>query len=297
MTKLIRGIAPAICTPFDQDGELALGSVPPLVHHFLEANAAGFFACGATGEGKFMTVPERKQMAEAVVRETGGTVPVIVHVGATATENGVELARHAASIGADATASMAPLEAPGDLGAAVAHYSAIGAATDRPFYVYWTAALAGSTVTAEQFLEEMGSVANFAGIKFTDTNFYLFQQLVDRSGGSINAVTGPDEMCLAGLVMGSDGAIGGTFNVMPRLFSSLYEAFQTRDMERAMALQVRANRVISQLLCTGVWGGLKAILGWRGIPVGKPRDPEVQLSPEGLEELKRFVESLDFEIA
>jgi hypothetical protein len=72
----------------------------------------------------------------------------------------------------------------------------VGGATDLPFYVYWVGAnadksvdalqvvqgmshSAGSTGAAAclQYLEAMKSVPNFRGVKFTDTNFYLFQQL------------------------------------------------------------------------------------------------------------------------
>ena len=34
-------------------------------------------------------------------------------------------------------------------------------------------------MTPEQFLDGMAQVPHFAGVKFTDTNFFFFQQLVD----------------------------------------------------------------------------------------------------------------------
>ena len=297
MDKLMRGIVPALCTPFDQGGELAVGRVPALVRALLDAPVAGFFVCGSTGEGKAMTLPERKQMGETAVWEVGGAVPVILHVGGTSTENAVALARHAASIGADATASVAPIDAPNNLAAAVEHYAAIGAATDLPFYVYWLADAADPSATAGQFLEAMEPVENFAGFKFTDTNFYLFQQLVDGSGGTLNALTGPDEMCVAGMVMGSDGAIGTTYNVIPRLIVGMYDAFHRGDIRGAMAAQVKANRLISLLMRVGVLAGVKAMLGWQGIPVGEPRPPTPRLSPEGLDELRHTLDTFDFEVA
>ena len=297
MGKLIRGIIPALVTPFDEEGELAIGRVPALIRSLLDAGAAGFFVCGGTGEGSAMSVPERKQMGEAAVREVGGAVPVILHVGGTSTQNGVELARHAAAVGADGTASVAPIDAPGDLPAAVDHYAAIGAATDLPFYVYWLASSADRRSTAEQFLEAMQPVENFAGFKFTDTNFYVFQQLVDCSGGKLNAVSGPDEMCVAGMAMGSDGAIGSTYNIMPRLFVEMYEAFHAGKIDRAMAAQVQANRVISLLIRVGLLDGVKQMLGWRGLPVGGARPPATRVSPEGIEELKAGLEALDFDVS
>jgi len=296
--KLARGILPALCTPFDDRGQqVAVERVAPLVRALLDAGAADFFACGGTGEGRSMTVPERKQMAEAAVSAVSGAVPVILQVGATSTESAVELARHAAGLGLDAVASVAPVDRPGDLQAAVSHYAAIGAAADRPFYVYWLAPTADKTITAEQYLEAMQAVPNFAGVKFTDTNFYFFQQLIDLAGGRLNMISGPDEMCLAAMVMGSDAAIGATYNIMPRLFVQMRQDFEAGNVRPAMEAQRRANKVISLLFKVGVLSGIKAILGWRGLPVGPVRPPAPQLSPAGQDMLRDGLAAFDFEVA
>ena len=296
--KLARGILPALCTPFDDEGGGVDGRrARALLRHLIDAGSHGFFVCGGTGEGRVLTVPERKQMAEVAASEVAGAVPVILQVGATTTDNAVELAQHAARIGGiDAVASVAPEDRPNDLTAAVKHYAAIGAATDLPFYVYWLAHTADRGVMADQYLEAMEGVPNFSGVKFTDTNFYLFQQLVDLSEGKLNAITGPDEMCLAGMVMGSDAAIGTTYNIMPRLFLQMRRDFEAGNLAAAMAAQTRANRVISALMKVGALAGVKALLGWRGLPVGPPRAVE-PLSAEGERQLRQALDSLDFDVA
>ena len=296
--KLVRGILPALCTPFNDAGnEVAVERVAPLVRHLLDAGANGFFVCGGTGEGAAMTPDERRRMAQTAAAEVAGQVPFILQVGATSTANAVELARHAATLQVEAVASVAPIDAPNDLEAAVAHYSAIGAATDLPFYVYWLSRTADQSVTAEQYLDAMAGVPNFAGFKFTDTNFYLFQRLVDVGGDDLNAISGPDEMCLAGLVMGADGAIGSTYNVMPRLYLELYGHFQAGRIRQAMALQARANRVISLLMQVGVLSGIKAMLGWRGLPVGPARPPAQPLTEEQETRLRHGLHAFDFAAA
>ena len=88
--KLARGIWPALVTPFTDDGSaLAAERVAPLIGHLLEQGSQGFFVCGGTGEGIAMSVPERKAMAEASISAVSGQVPLILQVGATATDNAV----------------------------------------------------------------------------------------------------------------------------------------------------------------------------------------------------------------
>ncbi|MGB1892645.1 MAG: dihydrodipicolinate synthase family protein, partial [Candidatus Latescibacterota bacterium] len=161
--KIARGIWPALATPFTDDGSaLAPERVAPLVSHLLDQGANGFFVTGGTGEGAAMQVDERKAMTDATIAAVAGSVPLIFQVGATGTETAVELARYAAAAGANAIASVAPIDHPNDLQAAVQHYAAIGGATDKPFYVYWIAQTADSTITAEQYLEAMEAVPNFS---------------------------------------------------------------------------------------------------------------------------------------
>ena len=60
-------------------------------------------------------------------------------------------------------------------------------------------------------------------------------------GHPFNCVTGPDEMAVGGLAMGSHGAIGSTYNVQPKLNVEMHAAFRSGDVRRATELQVRAG--------------------------------------------------------
>jgi dihydrodipicolinate synthase/N-acetylneuraminate lyase len=295
--KLARGILPALCTAFTDDGaQIDADRQRALLRALLDAGSQGFFVCGGTGEGKAMSVPERMNVAEVVADEVAGDVPIILQVGACPTQDAVELANHAAHIqGIDAVASVAPIDHPNDLDAAVAHYRAIGAASRLPFYVYWLQGEADRTATADRFLDAMGTVPNFAGIKFTDHNLYLFGQLIDRSGGRLNAISGPDEMALPAMCMGADAAIGTTYNIMPKIFLEMRRAFDAGDLDTARTCQLHANRVIRILMEVGVLAGVKVMLGWRGTPVGPPRVVP-PLDEAGQRRLRAELDALDFEV-
>ncbi|MFT5090209.1 MAG: N-acetylneuraminate lyase [Candidatus Latescibacterota bacterium] len=293
--KLARGIWPALVTPFTADGSaLAPERVAPLVRHLLDQGSNGFFVTGGTGEGAAMRVDERKIMTETTIAAVAGAVPLIFQVGGTSTENAVELARHAAAAGTDAIASVAPVDHPNNLQAAVDHYSAIGAASDKPFYVYWIAQTADRNITAEQYLEAMAGVPNFSGLKFTDSNFYLFQRLVDLGAENINLISGPDEICLGGMVAGADAAIGSTYNIMPKIFLGIRRHFDASEIQPAMELQARANRVISIFIRYGVIASIKAVLAMRGFDVGIPRAPHNALDSEAQVALRAELDALDF---
>jgi len=308
--KLLSGCIPALITPFTHDGSaINVDVIPSLVKLHLDAGVGGFYVCGNTGEGFACTKAERKLLVEAVVAATAGAKPIIVHVGACPVEDAVELAKHAKDAGAAGVSSVVPLDKPNNLAAAAEYFTAVGAASDLPFYVYWVAANADQSVTAEQYLQAMKSVPNFAGYKFTDTNFFQFQQLHYLAptvlGHPINAVTGPDEMALAGLVMGSDGAIGSTYNVQPKLNCAMHEAFKSGDIKTAMELQEKMNVVIAKLIAVGknvtgqcpIIASLRAVYRARGFDVGPSRPAaSTALTPEVEKELMAFLDGLTWEV-
>jgi len=253
-----------------------------------------------------MTLSQRKTMVEATVAAVGErkNFKLVVHVGACPLGDAQELAKHAEEQGVDAISSVVPVDAPNNLQAAVDYFTGVGTVVKLPFYVYWVGSNMDQAVGARQFLGAMKAVPNFAGFKFTDTNFYTFQQLIawapEIIGSQLNGLTGPDEMALAGLAMGSHGAIGSTYNVLPNVNVAMHQAFHAGDMARAMELQVQANAFIAKLLeqadkhnlppVTAVIAGLKSVLRSRGLDVGRAKAEAETPYPDTAEaELQAFI--------
>ena len=105
----IKGVIPAMLTPFNEKEELDLNRTRALTAKLLNEGVNGLYLTGSTGEGFLCTADERKLFVETVLEEVRGKIPVIVHVGAISTKVSEELARHAASVGADAVSSVPPI--------------------------------------------------------------------------------------------------------------------------------------------------------------------------------------------
>lgn len=278
--QLIQGIVPALVTPFndDENYSLNLDAVPAIMQPMIDAGVGGFFICGSTGEVLTLTMDERRAMAEKVMEVMNSQpadkqIPVIVHVGATSAENAADLAQHAKTIGAPAVGTLPPMDRDNaTVDNDIAYYRAVGAASDLPLYVYWRSDMNKGSIRPKDFLDKMADVPTFAGIKFVDPNFHIMQSMKHLSGGTLNCLTGPDEMFLGGLVLGSDGAIGSTYNIMANHFVSIYRDFQAGRITEAMEKQAQAGELIEALVGFGVvTAGTKAIMTHRGLPVGPCR--------------------------
>ena len=105
---LFEGLIAAPFTPMDDGGEINLEPVGRYVDHLSESGVTGAFVCGTTGESPSLTTEERKSILEEWIKHAPGKLKIICHVGGNSLPQSIELARHAASVGADATGSFAP---------------------------------------------------------------------------------------------------------------------------------------------------------------------------------------------
>ncbi|NLC55796.1 MAG: N-acetylneuraminate lyase [Armatimonadetes bacterium] len=284
------GIYPALLTPFDTDGRLNEAAVPPLIEHLLEAGVDGFYVGGSTGEGLLMHLEERRRLTEAVVDAARGAARVIVHVGAPATADAVALAEHAARAGADAVSTLPPLFFRVGEDAVVEHYRRVAAA-GLPLLAYHIPALTGQRVTPE-LMRRLAEVPGFAGLKFTDNDFYTMRHLIDDTAGRWTIFNGSDEILLCGLVMGADGGIGSTYNLMPQAFVSLFRAFRAGDLATAQEMQFRITRAVRAIIALPGIGALKAAMAARGLDLGTPRLPLPAVPLETGRQLAATVERL-----
>ena len=87
----------------DDDMELNLPAMRRHVRFLLDGGIATgnavLLAGGAAGDFSTMTFDERRQVAETVVEEAGGQVPVVMGAQTTSTREVIELARTAERVG------------------------------------------------------------------------------------------------------------------------------------------------------------------------------------------------------
>jgi len=125
-----RGVFAIPPSPFSSSGELDEQSLQRCVDFSIRSGAHGLVGPVNASEFTVLTDDERFRIAEILVGETGGRVPVIIGVSAASQEAAVRFTHHAASVGADAVIAMPPyIRHPSSEGA-MAFYRAIAAAAD-----------------------------------------------------------------------------------------------------------------------------------------------------------------------
>lgn len=275
----MKGIFTALLTPMNADYTVNGKSLRKLIDFNIESGINGFYVCGSTGEAMLMSVEERKQILRLVKEYAGNRVDLIAHVGTTCTDAAIDMALEAKALGYDAVSAVAPFYYSYPVEAIKQYYYDIAEAADMPVFIYNFPGSNGFGLTADLAAEIFAHDPRFAGIKHTSLDLFALRQFKERIEG-ITVFNGFDEICLAGLSMGADGAIGSTYNFMGSKFVKLYNAFRNGDIAKAQKLQNEASSIIAEMCRYGVMQCEKEILTQMGIDMGPCRRPMLPISDE-----------------
>jgi dihydrodipicolinate synthase/N-acetylneuraminate lyase len=105
----IQGVLSTPMTPFTQDGKLDLGLIEPYVAWQAEQGVSGFYVLGTWGGFAVQSIEERKRVAEAYANASQKHgMQLMVHIGAHAMEDTLDLGRHAIALGVTAISATVP---------------------------------------------------------------------------------------------------------------------------------------------------------------------------------------------
>lgn len=283
------GAWPALVTPFTSDDDVNIPVLRRLVDYLIGKGIGGFYVCGSTGEGIYMTVAERKLALETVVEQVGGRVPVIAHVGCVAAGDATALACHAQDAGADGVASIIP-PLYKSTESIHAYYAGIaGAAPNLPLFTY----IFGGPVDAVALMRSLLDIPTLAGGKYTGPNMFEFRRIVDLGGGKWTLFSGMDEQCLFAAMFGASGCIGSSLNYHPGVYREIQRSVPG-DLARGTELQLRANLTTAAMFEFGYLGALKRVMSWLGFDCGRPRLPNLALPGEREPALRSQLEAVGF---
>jgi dihydrodipicolinate synthase/N-acetylneuraminate lyase len=236
------------------------------VEFLADGGLDGILALGTTGEGILLSLEERKRAAEGFLAAADGRLQVAVHCGAQTTADTVELARHAARIGADAVAVIGPPYFAYDEEALYRHFAAAAeASAPLPFYLYEFRGRAGYSIPLA-VIERLGD--RVAGLKVSNQPFEAVEPYLIQG---LDVFIGAETLVDRGLERGAAGSVSGLAAAFPEGGDPTKRAFLERFPFHA---------------------ALKTVIGLRGVPVREDvRAPLRTLMAGERAEVEQWLES------
>ncbi|MEW6424746.1 MAG: 4-hydroxy-tetrahydrodipicolinate synthase [Bacillota bacterium] len=289
----LKGIIPAMLTPFNRDGGVDFGLLRTYVDFLIDRGVTGLFPTGTNGEGPALGTEERKKIAEAVVDQAGKRVPVIVQTGAITTAETIELTTHAQETGADAASVLPPFYFPHDEQALEAHYRAVAEAVPGfPIYLYNIPGNAKNDLKPGLVKRLVEACPNICGLKDSSKDMTRLEEYIDILGPDFTVLVGTDSLILPALVMGGAGVVSAVANVFPEPCVELYRAYLAGNLSLAREKQYLVNRLRSILKEGPYITPYRYALTMRGLPFLPVRPPFRPLTEKETERLTGSLRSL-----
>jgi N-acetylneuraminate lyase len=296
MQSSFQGVWPAMFTALDDAGQPNEEAIEQLVELFVSQQLGGLYIVGSTGQWPLLPLEQRRAVAERVVKTAAGRIPVIVHVGAAATEDAVELARHAESIGADGVSSVAPIYYQTAADDVFLHYRTIGEASSLPLFVYHLSSTNQMSLDPGEYAERVLELPNIAGMKITDHDLFPFGVIAGIAGDRLRLFSGADSLICHAALSGAVGAIGTFFNLWGAPAQRARAAFVAGDFAAGRRFMAALQGALSEILAArSIWSFLRSAMRLRhGIEIGMPRAPlGANDKPWENDEVQRLVDQVE----
>jgi 4-hydroxy-tetrahydrodipicolinate synthase len=272
--KVIRGIVPPLITPRTPDGAVDRDSLRRLIEFQVEAGVDGLWILGSCGEFHLLTDSQRQEVMEVAVEAADRHVPVFVGAVETGTDRSIRWARAAEAAGADGFFVTTPIYLPVSQDEILTHCRKVRSAVDLPLVLY-NAQFATQTRIDNTTICALAEDRTLAAVKDTSGNWTDFRELVVELCGldGFSILTGNEVMMDVALLMGADGCIASTANVVPELYVELFKAAREGNWSEAARLQNKAT-AINHLVKSGdsrasgssmFFSGTKTALKLRGV--------------------------------
>jgi len=295
MSVTLKGVMPALLTPFNHQQQLDTQSLRQLVRFNIAQGMDGLYVGGSTGEAFVQSSAERQEVLEIVAEEAKGKITLIAHVGTVSTHESQQLAQAASRFGYDAVSAVTPFYYPFSFEEHCDHYRGIiDSAQGLPMVVYNIPALSGVKLSLDQ-INTLVTLPGVGALKQTSGDLFQMEQ-IRRAHPDLVLYNGYDEIFASGLLAGADGGIGSTYNIMGWRYQGIVKALKKGDIATAQALQTKCNEVIDLLIKVGVFRGLKTVLHYMDvIEVPLCRKPFAPVDEKYLPELRALAQQLQHE--
>ncbi len=215
-------------------------------------------------------------------------MPAIIGTSAITTDDAIELAKHAQSIGADGVMVSIPTYYGLNAQEVRKHMESIAGQVDLPVMLYNNPFTSSLDLTVE-LIEQLAGISNLVAVKEATMDVNRISLLKTHFGQRFDILGGGfDPYAFSALCLGATGWTTGLANLFPGKCAALYEAVAVkRDLDAGYKLHLELFEVANLLVELGLTKAVKAGLNIFGLDVGVGRAPLGSLTAEDHARLER----------
>ncbi|ODM44819.1 dihydrodipicolinate synthase family protein [Cereibacter johrii] len=292
MTAELKGIIPALVTPFDAGGEIDEKLFRSHTRFILDKKVHGVCLGGSTGEGFTLDPQELRRLTEITLDEVNGSVPVVAGIIANSTREVIQ--RATALKGLEVAAlQVTPTFYVFDYGeeAMFQYFKRIWEETGVPLVIYNV--IPWNLLSADLVIRLLEEIPGIIGIKQSQGNISRAAELVIRAPKGKAILAAIDDLLYPCFMMGAQGTLAASPTAAPGPCVRLWDAVQAGDHALALKIHDRLVPFWHLMGHENLPALVKYCLEIQGCPVGLlPRHPMPEASEAQKAKIRPALEAL-----
>jgi len=283
---MFSGSLVALVTPF-KNGRIDEKKLKELIEFHIKNGTSGIVPCGTTGESATLSPAEHERVIEITVKQVNKRIPVMAGTGSNSTEEAIELTKHAAASGADASLQVSPYYNRPTQKGLYLHFKAIAEAVDIPIVLYNIAGRTGVNIEPETIARLAKECRNIVGVKEASGSLEQMTRIKALCPEGFDLISGDDALTLPLLSIGGTGIISVVANIVPRDTANMVKEFEKGNIKKAQALHYKLLPLVKSMFIETNPIPVKTVMGILGMCEPDLRLPMCEMLPENLEKLRK----------
>jgi 4-hydroxy-tetrahydrodipicolinate synthase len=230
----------AVPTPFLYN-EIDFASFDKLLDFQSSNSVEAILVAGSTGEFHSLTKQEWVSLLKFAVSKLKNKVLIIAGCSLNSTQQAVEYAKEAESLGVDAILSVSPYYNKPQQEGIVSHFKAINDSISIPIMLYNVPSRTANQITNDTIIKIITSCPNVTSLKDATGNIALLVDLKEKLFANeiefFQLMSGEDITQIAFNASGGSGIVSVVSNVDPSLILSIQKACFSNDFQDALGYQ------------------------------------------------------------
>ncbi len=281
----LEGSIVALVTPFDEQGQIDFDALSRLVDFHLQNGTDGILVLGTTGESSTMTDAEDYAVAESVIKQVAGRVPIIGGAGSNSTAESLLKSKGLVERGVDALLLITPYYNKSNDEGIYRHFTAVTDQVDAPVILYNIPGRTGCSIS-ERNVERLSKNPRVMGIKEASGNISYAAMVAQYLSDDFRMYSGNDDIVIPILSLGGSGVISVWADVQPREVHEMVRNYLDGNTAAALKAQIDSLELIHALFAEVNPIPVKAALARMGLIGEHYRQPLWPLSDAAAQTLE-----------
>lgn len=277
-TKLFKGTAVALITPFCKDESIDFHALGKLIKHVIDGGVDFLVALGTTSEAPVLSSEEKHAVLDFIKNESAGKLPVVVGLGGNNTKAVVDEINSIDFIGISGILSVAPYYNKPNQRGLYQHFKAIAEACPVPIVLYNVPGRTSSNISADTCLKLAHEFKNICAVKEASGDLIQIMEIIQNKPENFLVLSGDDVLTFPMIALGADGVISVIANSFPDDFSKMVNLALEGKTSDAAVIHYSLLDIMQALFEDGNPAGVKASLEIMGIVENELRLPMVKVN-------------------